>query len=129
MSTEQDAADFWNEVKRLELANQTEDPVYEYRLYYNQHGTITSGVPVITNRPLPELPEGEYLIVTYEDYTHSHDKCVKNGQLQKIKNTIDVVNQLEKSTSGYRVVKNAAALLLNDNDDYQDTEHYDRRTS
>ena len=83
MSTEQDAADFWNEVKRLELANQTEDPIYEYRLYYDQEGNITAGVPVIINRTLPDLPAGDYVVVSYEDYTQSHNKCIKHGQLQK----------------------------------------------
>lgn len=129
MTTEQDVKDFWDEVKRLEIANQTPDPVYEYRLYYDANGDITSGIPVIINRPLPELPEGNYIVVTHEEYKSSANKHVVDGKLCKKSIIVDVKLQLAKSDSGYKVVKNNAALLLDTSEEYQDTEFYDRTTS
>lgn len=84
MSTEQDAENFWSEVKRLQELNESPDPIYEYRLYYDADGNITSGYPLITNRPKPnDLPDGLYVVVTQVDYKNHSDKIVKDGALQK----------------------------------------------
>ena len=84
MNTEQDVKDFWNEVIRLQKQNESADPIIEYRLYYDDSGNITSGYPLITNRPEPsDLPIGSYIIVSKEDYQYSSDKVVKNGLLEK----------------------------------------------
>ena len=130
MNTEQDVENFWNEVNRLQKLNESPEPVYEYRLYYNESGTIISGYPLIINRPEAQnLPTGPYIVVSKDEYENHSDKIVKNEVLKKRIIVVDVENQLVKSTSGYKVVKNNAALLLDDNDDYRNTEFYDRRTN
>ena len=129
MTTEKNVLDFWEEVRRLELANQSPDPVYEYRLYYDDRGEITAGIPVIVNKILPNLPKDSYLVVTLEEYRDSANKVVRDGRLEKKRFDIDIQNYLIKSTKGFRVVKNNAALLINNDEQYQDTEFYDRRTN
>jgi len=129
MTTDKDVQDFWEEVRRLELANQSPDPVYEYRLYYNDSGEITAGIPVIVNRPLPDLPQDPYIVVSLDEYRNSANKVVHDGRLEKKRFDIDIQNYLIKSTKGFRVVKNNAALLINNDEQYQDTEFYDRRTN
>ena len=126
MNTEQDAEKFWNEVNSLLRENQTDDPIHEYRFYYDETGEITDRISVVTNRPLPELPEGSYILVSREQYTTSDNMLVKSGILVKKDRSVDVKNGLSKSNSGFKVVKNNAALLLDDDDEYQNTEHYDR---
>src|SRR6056300_362646 len=129
MTTEKNVLDFWEEVRRLELANQSPDPVYEYRLYYDDRGEINAGIPVIVNKILPNLPKDSYLVVTLEEYRDSANKVVRDGRLEKKRFDIDIQNYLIKSTKGFRVVKNNAALLINNDEQYQDTEFYDRRTN
>lgn len=125
MNTEKDTENFWSEVNELLQQNQTDDPVNEYRIYYDESGEITDRISVVINRPLPELPADSYIIVDREQYNHSENMQVKSGILVKKDRSIDVKTGLSKSNTGYKVVKNNAALLLDD-DDYQDTEHYDR---
>jgi len=127
MTTDKDVQEFWEEVRRLELANQTPDPVHEYRLYYDDHGEITASIPVIVNRPLPDLPTGPYITVSLDEYRNSANQIVRQGRLEKKRLDVDIQNYLVKSTKGFRVVKNNAALLLNNDEQYQDTEFYDRR--
>lgn len=83
MNTEQDVQKFWDEVKQLELANQSPDPITEYRLYYNETGDIVHNLSVIINRELPELPEGPYIVVSLEDYKNSANKVIVNRRLEK----------------------------------------------
>lgn len=127
MNTEQDAENFWNEVNTLLQQNQTADAIHEYRIYYDDLGEITDRISVVTNRPLPELPENSYITVSREQYMNSDNMIVKSGMLIQKDRSINVENSLRKSDSGFKVVRNNAALLLDDDDDYQDTEHYDRR--
>lgn len=84
MITEQDVEDFWNEVKRLQELNESPDPIYEYRLYYDSKGKIVAGYPFITNKPVHEdMPSGAYIVVSKADYENHVGKIVKDGVLQK----------------------------------------------
>jgi 5-formaminoimidazole-4-carboxamide-1-beta-D-ribofuranosyl 5'-monophosphate synthetase len=84
MNTEQDAENFWNEVNRLLEQNESPDPIYEYRLYHDSDGNITSGYSLIINRPEPaDLPKGSYIVVNREEYENRSDKIIKDGVLEK----------------------------------------------
>ena len=130
MNTEQDVENFWNEVNRLLEQNKSADPIYEYRLYHDSDGNITSGFPLIINRPEPEdLPKGSYVVVNRDEYENHSGKIIKDGTLEKKNIVISVTNQLKKSLSGYKVAKNHAALLLDNDEQYPEIEFYDRRTN
>ena len=127
MSTEQDAAKFWAEVEELEKQSKgSTEPTYEYRLYYDlQDGTIISGHPVrLDIDDKNPLPPGPYIIVSYEEYRNQGNKIVKDGVLYQPPRANHVQALLEKADSGQSVVKNNAALAIDENENYQDVEKY-----
>lgn len=128
MSTEQDAAKFWTEVEQLEKHNQSSDPVYEYRIYYQEDGTVISGHPVIFNRENQILPGGKYILVSQSEYENLGSKIVKDGALYQPPRANHVQALLEKADSGQNVVKNNAALAIDENETYQDVEQYGRKS-
>lgn len=120
--------DPWQEfVKGLEMAEEIERQrpllIKEYRLYYNKDGTVIglweSG-----------FPEGDnYVVIDDPDIFHrtnTHYLRVVNKELTIIDPRDQKVRQLFKSNSGHQVVKNQAALLLLENEEYPETEFYDR---
>lgn len=129
MSTEQDTAKFWAEVEQLEKANQSSEPVYEYRIYYEEDGTVVSGQPVrldvVDENP---LPSGPYITVSLEKYRNLGSKIVKDGALYQQPRANHVQALLEKVDSGQSVVKNNAALAIDENETYQDVEQYGKKS-
>lgn len=95
-------------------------PTIEYRIYYNEQGAIT--MCAMANHPLDE----NYIVVTKEEYDNYFRYTVVEGKLKKIDTNHGYRVQLKKSTTGYKVVKNHAGLLLEDGDTYTDVEYYDR---
>lgn len=114
-------AEFFKEVNRLLVV--TEDPVTEYRLYYDDSGTIVMC-------SMQQHPAGDNYIVTdkeiYEMYFRYH---VVNGKLELIKHDSGLKVSLVKSTDGFAVVRNHAALLLEPGETYTQIEHYDIRNN
>lgn len=129
MNTEQDATEFWNEVRRLEQQNESPEPVYEYRLYYDDSGKIVSGQVINQNSSTTTADQGQYLVVSKDEYDNCANKIVKNAVLVKNVIKLDFDPGLEISTAGYRVVKNNAALTLDEEESYSNVQHYDRKTS
>lgn len=121
--------DPWQElIKGLQLAEELESQrpqiIKEYRLYYNDDGTIIG---------LWESghPEGNYVVLDDPDIYHrtnSNLLRVINGKLKVLDPRPINSRRLYKSTSGYRVVRGHAAIILND-EDYQDVEYYDKTNS
>jgi hypothetical protein len=121
--------DPWHEfVRGLELAEKMDRQrprvIKEYRLYYNDDGTI---------RGLWESdhPEGNYVVLDDPDIFHKTNTNllrVVKGKLKIIDPRSTDVRQLYKSNTGYRVVKGHAAILLN-NEDYIEVEYYDRKNN
>lgn len=129
MSTEQDAARFWAEVEQLEKSNQTSEPVFEYRIYYEEDGTVLSGHPIrLDIKEEISLPTGPYIVVSLDDYRNLGSKIVKDGALYQPPRANHVRALLEKTNIGQTVVKNNAALPINENENYQDVEHYGRKS-
>jgi signal peptidase I len=113
--------DFWKEVESL-ITPAIHDSL-EYRLYYNELGEITSGSMV------KHAADGNYIIVTKSEYDRYFDYHVVNGQLKKIdQNTIYSV-KLERSVTGFRVVKNHASLIIEPAEAYTDIEYYEYRNN
>lgn len=94
----------------------------EYRLYYDKD----SGAPKFMSGD--DGPEGNYIIITREQYDIGilGGMIVENGALIK-KDPTTLHIQLKKSASGYPVVKNHPALILESYEEYsQEIEFYDR---
>lgn len=122
--------DPWQEfVRGLELAEEMERQrplvIKEYRLYYNEDGSIIglweSG-----------YPEGNYVVLNDPDIFHrtnSNLLRVVKGELKVIDPTPKDVRQLYRSTTGQPVVQGHAAVALGLDDEYLNIEFYDRKNS
>ena len=117
--------ELWTEVWRLvnEYDDQRPVIVKEYRLYHNDDGSIIGLWET-------DHPEGDnYVVLDDPDIFHR-----TNSQLLKVvdKNltVLDPIPlhrvKLLKGSSGQRVVKGHAALLLLPEEEYSEIEHYDR---
>lgn len=112
-------SDFFEEVNRLLVV--TPDPVIEYRLHYNEHGDIVMC-------SMQQHPESDnYIVTDKETYEMYFRYRVVKGKLELIKHDHGLMASLVKSTKGFKVVRNHAALLLESNETYNDTEYYDSR--
>ncbi len=119
--------DPWQEfVKGLELAEEMEKQrpllVKEYRLYYNDDGSIIG---------LWETghPEGKYIVLHDPDIFHRTNTNllkVVNGTLKIIDPTTIHKNRLIKSIQGQPVVRGHAAIALVAGEHYQDIDYYDQ---
>ena len=131
MSTEQDAAKFWAEVEELEKqSKESIEPTYEYRIYYEpKDGTVISGHPVrLDIYDKNPLPPGPYILVSFEEYRNQGNKIVNDGVLYQPPRANHVQALLEKADNGQQVVKNNAALAINENETDQDIEQYGRKS-
>ena len=97
--------------------------VKEYRLYYNQDGTIYGLWET-------DHPAGDNYIVldNVDQYQLSnlHLLRVIDKQLTKLELASHSPYRLKKSTTGFRTVQGHAALVLEENEHYTEIEHYDR---
>lgn len=102
----------------------TPDPLIEYRLYYDESGSV---VMCMMQAPFPD--NNSYVVVTKEQYELYWKYKVVKGKLELIPTDVGYRTAFVKSASGFRVVKNHAALLLTANEQHTDIEYYDTRTS
>jgi hypothetical protein len=110
-------------LKALNSLVHTEDEPIEYRLHYNESGNIYLCTMV-------QHPEStQYIVVDKKTYDVYHRYRVVNGKLENIVQNNGLVLQLVKSDKGYKVVKNNAALLIEENETYTNIEYYDRRNN
>jgi len=114
--------EFWAEAWRLVAEYDSQRPVIikEYRLYYNEDGTIIG---------LWESghPEGyNYIVMNDPDVFHRHNTNnirVINKQLKIIDQTSIFKMKLKKSTSGQAVVRGHAGIPITE--EYNNIEYYD----
>ncbi len=115
----------WDEVALLVAEYDAQRPtiVKEYRLYYNPDGTV---IGLWEN----SHPDGDnYIVLTDPGIFHSsntHMLRVQNKKLVVLDPQAPLKTRLKKSDRGFRVVKGNAALLLEANESYKETEYYDR---
>ena len=113
------------ELKRLEEEMNGPEPVREYRIYYDYTGKITQLAEI---SPFPD--SDKYIVVDESVYKNYFDYHIVNGKAERIvKDMGNLKASLVKSDSGFRVVKNHAALLLELDEEYPNTEYYDTRIS
>ena len=99
--------------------------IKEYRLYYNEDGSIIGLWET-------DHPDGNYIVLEDPDEFNRSSTSrlhVANGKLQTIDPTILHRTQLVKSTAGVAVVRGHAALVLYPDEEYSDREFYDRKTN
>ena len=107
--------EFWAEFESLLKPVNTEK--LEYRLYYD-----ASSKP--THMSSHNHSDGNYVVITKEHYESLNYNCrVIDGALV-FDNGDNFHIQLQKSTTGVRVVRNNANIVVED--DYTDIEYYDR---
>lgn len=117
--------DFWEEVARLVAEYDAKRPqiIIEHRLYYNEDGTVI-GLWESNH------PEGENYIVLDEPgifySSNTHWLRVQNNKLVILDPKAPLKIRLKQSNQGFRVVKGHAALILNQDENYNEVEYYDR---
>ena len=112
--------EFWKEVEALTATPAA--PEKEFRLYYNEDGDIVQ----CTNTVPTETVTEPFLTVTEQEYDNYYLYKVVKGQLKKIAHDAGYVVQLEKATTGYKVVSGHASLPLEENEQHVDIEYYAR---
>jgi hypothetical protein len=113
----QEPIDYWADVKVFEPL------VLEYRLHYNESGTIVQCT--MANHP----DTTTYIVVDKETYQNYFRYWVDGGKLKLIAQPTGYSVQLTKSTIGFPVVKSHANLLLEYNETYNNIEYYDHRNN
>lgn len=121
--------DPWQEfVKAFELVAEYDQQrpviVKEYRLYYNDDGTVIGLWET-------DHPEGDnYIVLDDPDVVHrtpTNLLGVVNKELKILDPTPQYRVKLAKADSGQRVVKGHAAVALLPEEDYPYIEYYDRK--
>ena len=118
MSPEEKA--FWDE---FHAALKPEVPVIrEYRFYYDTNGRIY----LCTNVKQDQPESGDYVVVDQKTYDQNHLYRIVNGQVVKKETDLVYRCQLQSSNTGFRVVAGHAGLILENDEEYTNTEYYDR---
>lgn len=94
----------------------------EYRLYYDILGDIVS-CSMQSHGP------GDYVVTDKETYEKYMLYKVVKGKLVKIDQHSLYKVRLKKSSKGFRVVKNNAGILIEDNEQYDNIEYYEHRNN
>ena len=123
--------DPWQEfIKGLQLAEEMDrnrpQLIKEYRLYYNEDGTIIGLWET-------EHPAGNnYIILTHPDeYQRQNTQLLRvvNNQLKILDPHTPNRVKLKKSNAGQPVVKGYAAIALGLNEEYLEIEFYEQTNS
>lgn len=119
--------DMIDEISRL--IEQPSVPNFEYRIYYDEYGQIYATANGQHSADAHSIV-GNYIVVDEDIYLHSHNYIVKNGAaVWKTDISPLTTTALKKSNAGFSVLKNNAALLLDDEETVTfDIEKYDYRT-
>lgn len=118
----------WNELLKAFSSGLIDSdimPEYEYRVYYNKQGQIIKTTALKTDL----LDFDNYIIVNKEDYESISKFYVKNKILELKRSEFSQTYQLSPSKTGFKVVKNNPALLLEKNEKYVSTEYYNYRNN
>lgn len=116
------------QLDELGLLKRPKEIVREYRWYYNELGHITSTCTTPEDAEMYGFT-GKYIIVDETMFSDWIKYEIVNDKPRLIRHDNGQRRQLEKSETGFAVVKNNAALLLEDDDTFEDKEHYDYRNN
>jgi len=107
-----------------ELIKPVSNCVVEYRAYYNDRGEIVSVCSESKDTPMAE----NSIVIPVEVYEKSHKFLVINKQIvAKFSEDLGIRPALIKSKTGFKVVKNNPALLVEKEENYTNIEYYDYR--
>lgn len=90
----------------------------EYRLHYNELGNFILG----TMQQHPETKT--YIVVSKKEYDNYFRHMFVNGQIKTIDTNPDYRVKLKKASTGQRVVKNHAGIVLEDNEVFNNNVEY-----
>lgn len=106
-------------LKALQALEPTPKLILEYRIHYDDTGNIT--MCSMVNHP----ENTQYIVVCKEEYDNYFRYTVVNNELKLVDIDPGYRVQLKKSDFGYKVVKNHAGIILEDNEAYDSVEYYD----
>jgi hypothetical protein len=99
-------------IKAFDLIDKVEPLVLEYRIYYNDAGDITMC-------SMQQHPAGDnYIVVTRVEYDNFFEYCVRDGKLKHIDRS-PKYKKLEHGGEQYKVAKKHAALILEEDEDFE----------
>lgn len=108
---------FWDEVASLVKPEVKTE--LEYRLHYNNNGDIVMC-------SMADHPEStQYVVVDKNTYDNYFRYIVVDGKLKLVVSNPEYRARLQKSTKGFKVVKNHASLLVEPAEEYTDIEYYE----
>lgn len=105
------------------LINPIKELIREYRFYYNEHGDIIQVSDSNWNHP----ESGNYVVVDEYMYNHWGDYRVRRGHAELKPTNPASELQLKKSNTGFLVIKNNPAIILEVGEAAEKTEYYDYR--
>jgi hypothetical protein len=108
--------EFWDEF--LTLLKPVVPVELEHRVYYDEQGNITSC-------SMQQHAEGNYLVVTEDQYNNYFQYRVVKNSLVKIDSDAQYRVRLLKSNQGVATVKGHAGILIED-ETYSEIEYYAR---
>lgn len=98
----------------------------EYRAYHNDKGEIISVCSEPKDNPMAE----NSIVINAEVYEKSHKFLVINKEIvAKFSEDLGVRPDLIKSKTGFKVVKNNPALLVENEENYTNIEYYEYRNN
>jgi hypothetical protein len=107
------------------LIEPVKELIREYRFYYNELGEITQVSDCNWNHP----ETGNYVVVDEDMHINWRNYRVRNGQAELKPTDPTTELQLKKSDSGYPVVENNPAIIVESGETVEKMEYYDRRNS
>ena len=107
-------------INALSLIEESSIEPIEYRIHYDDSGNII----MCSMQQHPD--NSQYLVVSKHDYDNYFRYCVINKKLKQIDIDHGCCTSLKKSSTGYRVVKNHAGIVLEIDENFSEIEYYDR---
>lgn len=120
--------DIITQLDALGLIEQPKPVEREFRWYYNDEGYVHATCCHLHEVEMYGLV-GKYIIVDESMYFDSIKYKILNDKPVMITDDNGQRKQLEKGEEGFSVVKNNAALLLEPDDTYTNTENYGYRNN
>lgn len=117
------------QLEELGLIEHPEPVVIEYRWYYNSKGQITGSCSNPKDAEIYGFT-GDYIVVDEKIYNDISKYTVVNGKPMIKKQDMGIRSPLQKADYGFRVIKNNAGILVEDNEFTNTvTEHYAYKNS
>ena len=99
---------------------------FEFRVFYNEAGTISGGEMCHVDKS----ESNKYLVVTRDEYYNLVNFHVVNNKLELVRKLDPIGFWLAKNENGrFKVVKNNAPLLIEENEECSNIEYYDIRNN